>query len=270
MSMIDHDWVRALLADYVSGELSDDERRLVDAHLAGCAECRVEAQELGRAYHGVALVAEPIAPPTALRQRVLGHLAATARPEPSGQPAGVERPSRSPWRSWVPALAAAAVIFAFGWLALQSQQHAARLAVALTEAQAEQRRLRLRADEVAMQADLAVAILTAPDLRTIALAGADTGAGAQGRAYWSRREGLLIVADQLPPPPEGRTYQVWVIDGSRPAPISAGLLQPEGGRGMLLVPALRDVTSGAITVAVTDEPRGGLSAPTGNKHLIGS
>lgn len=267
--MIDHDWVRARLADYASGELSADDRRLVDAHLAGCDECRVEAQELGRAYHGVALVAEPIAPPAALRERVLGHLAATARPVPSG-PASVARPSRSPWRLWVPALAAAALILAFGWLAVQSQQHAARLAVALTEAQAEQRRLRARADEVAMQADLAVAILTAPDLRTIALAGADTGAGAQGRAYWSLREGLLIVADRLPPPPEGRTYQVWVIDGSRPAPISAGLLQPEGGRGMLLVPALPDVTSGAITVAVTDEPRGGLSAPTGNKHLIGS
>ena len=53
-------------------------------------------------------------------------------------------------------------------------------------------------------------------------------------------------------------------------PISAGLLQPEGGRGMLLVPALRGVASGAITVAVTDEPPGGLSAPTGNTHLIGS
>ena len=101
-------------------------------------------------------------------------------------------------------------------------------------------------------------------------AGSDSGAGAQGRAYWSLREGLLIVADRLPPPPEGRTYQAWVIEGSAPAPISAGLLHPEGGRGMLLVPALQGVASGAITVAVTDEPSGGLSAPTGNKHLIGS
>lgn len=268
--MIDHDWVRARLTDYVSGELSADEHRLVGEHLAGCADCRAEAQELGRAYHGLALAVEPMAPPAALRQRVLGHLAATAQAGPPGQPASVARPSRSPWRLWVPALAAAALVLAFGWLAVQSQQHAARLAVALTEAQAEQRRLRARADEVAMQADLAVAILTAPDLRTIALAGADTGAGAQGRAYWSLREGLLIVADRLPPPPEGRTYQVWVIEGSAPAPISAGLLQAEGGRGMLLVPALRGVASGAITVAVTDEPRGGLSAPTGNKHLIGS
>jgi anti-sigma-K factor RskA len=267
--MIDHDWVRARLADDVSGELSADDKRLVDEHLAGCADCRAEAREIGRAYHGLALAAEPMAPPAALRQRLLGHLAATARPVPSG-PASVPRPSRSPWRLWVPALAAAALVVAFGWLAVQSQQRAAQLAVTLTEAQAEQRRLRARAGEVAMQADLAVAILTAPDLRTIALAGADTGAGAQGRAYWSLREGLLIVADRLPPPPEGRTYQVWVIDGSRPAPISAGLLQAEGGRGMLLVPALRDVASGAITVAVTDEPRGGLSAPTGNKHLIGS
>jgi anti-sigma-K factor RskA len=268
--MIDHDWVRARLPDYAAGELSADDRRLVDEHLAGCADCRVEAQELHRAYHGLALAAEPLAPPAALRERVLGHLAATAQPLPSGVPARHAQAVRPMRRTWVPALAAAAVVLAFGWLAIQSDQRAGRLAVALTEAQAEQRRLRLRVDEIGLQADLAVAILTSTDLRTIELAGADGAGGAQARAYWSLREGLLIVADQLPPPPEGRTYQVWVIEGSRPAPISAGLLQPEGGRGMLLVPALRGVTSGAITVAVTDEPRGGLRAPTGNKHLIGS
>ena len=38
---------------------------------------------------------------------------------------------------------------------------------------------------------------------------------------------------------------------------------------MLIVPAPQGV-AGTVTVAVTDEPPGGLSAPTGGKHLAGS
>ena len=262
--MSDHDWVQARLTDHVSGELTTDERRRVDAHLSVCPQCAAEARELAQTYASLALAAEPMAPPDALRRRVLAHLAALPQPVTEGQPPAARRRAR---RLWSPAGAAAAAILAFGWLALQSQQRAARLADALAEAQAEQRRLRLRMDEFGMQADLAVAILTAADLRTIELAGSDSGAGAQGRAYWSLREGLLIVADRLPPPPEGRTYQVWLLTAGMP--VSAGLLIPDAaGRSTGVYP----VPQGGVMptgIALTEEPDGGLPQPTGQPILVG-
>ena len=122
-----------------------------------------------------------------------------------------------------------------------------------------------------VQADLVVSILTATDMRRIDLSGFDASRDATARAYWSPRQGLLIVADRLPAPPPGRVYQVWLIGSGSAGPVSAGLINAEqGGRGMLIVPPPRGVTEQAVTVAVTDEPRGGLPAPTDQKHLAGS
>jgi anti-sigma factor RsiW len=60
----------------------------------------------------------------------------------------------------------------------------------------------------------------------------------------------------LPDAPAGKTYEVWVINGTTPA--RAGLFH-EGGKQTLTLG--RPVTSGA-TVAVTLEKAGGVDAPT--------
>jgi anti-sigma-K factor RskA len=67
-----------------------------------------------------------------------------------------------------------------------------------------------------------------------------------------------------------RIYQVWLI-GSGQQPLSAGLLGAQGAaRGMLIAPPPAGLALGAVTVAVTDEPPGGLAAPTGSMSLVGS
>ena len=120
--------------------------------------------------------------------------------------------------------------------------------------------LQRRLDQYAGQADLAVSILTASDMQPIAMAGRENATASTARAYWSPTRGLLIVADKLPMPPPGRIYQVWVIGGG--TPVSAGLLGEQGsGRGMLIAPPPTGVAAGTVTVAVTDEPPGGLAAP---------
>jgi anti-sigma-K factor RskA len=107
-------------------------------------------------------------------------------------------------------------------------------------------------------------------MREIPLAGQESAAAAAARAYWSPARGLLVVADRLPAAPSGRVYQVWIIEkGSDP--VSAGLLGDEpGNRGMLIVTPPRPGTGSSVTVAVTDEPPGGLSAPSGTMRLVGS
>ncbi|HYJ94323.1 MAG TPA: anti-sigma factor, partial [Vicinamibacterales bacterium] len=111
--------------------------------------------------------------------------------------------------------------------------------------------------------------LTANDMQPITMSGKENATASIARAYWSPTRGLLIVANDLPVPPPGRIYQVWVIGGGKP--FSAGLLGEQGaGRGMLIAPPPSGVAPGAVTVAVTDEPPGGLPAPSGSIRLAGS
>jgi anti-sigma-K factor RskA len=82
--------------------------------------------------------------------------------------------------------------------------------------------------------------------------------GAIGSLIVSRgNEGTLVVKD-LPPPPIGKTYEAWVIQGEKPLP--AGTFS--GGNRVAFV-LTRKVPDGAI-VAVTLEPAGGVEKPTTN------
>ena len=153
------------------------------------------------------------------------------------------------------------------YLSLERQN---RITSELTRVAGEITDLQQRLDDNARQADMVLSILTAGDMRRIELSGAAGPQAPAARAYWSPTRGLLVAADNLPVPPPGRVYQVWLI-GSSGGPVSAGLLGSSGGgRGMLIAPPPGGIAAGPVTVAVTDEPPGGLSAPTGGKHLIGS
>ena len=262
-----HEIVAAGLSDYVFGNLPAEQRREAVAHLGECPECRREVEELTLLAHAFARVPEPVPPPAGLKERVLERL---EREQRGGRTTG-ERRTHTPalrrgWHGGWLAAAAAVIVALAGALFLTSIQQR-RTAALTARLAAEVSDMRERLSASATQADLAVSILTAGDMRRIEMAG--TG-GSEARAYWSATRGLLIAAEQLPVPPAGRVYQVWIINRSS-APMSAGLLgAPAGGRGMLIVPPPSGATAGPVTIAVTDEPPGGLPAPSGGKHLVGS
>lgn len=265
-----HDDIRDQLTGHVLGELSPAEREQVQTHLAGCAECATEGDELARALQGIGLAQEPITPPAALRGRVLAALERDRRSDSMSNVTPMPRSTKARGVSPAWLAIAATVALALGGMFTLSQQRANRIADDLRRVDAEAARLTTEAAIVAQQADLAVAILTAADMRRIDLQGFDVSRDATARAYWSGAKGLLIVADRLPAPPPGRIYQVWLIAGGGAGPVSAGLIDGRAGRGMLIVPPPGGVTGSSVTVAVTDEPDGGLAAPTGSKHLAGS
>lgn len=263
-----HDEIRELLADYTLGELPAAERERVRAHVATCAECAAESRELALAFQGIGLAADPVAPPPHLKARVLAQLASERHPSTSQGREGLRTP-RPVGSWWLAAAAALAVVL--GGLLIVATQRAARLADDLERADNDIARLTSEAADVAGQADLVVSILTATDMRRIDLEGYDAARNATARAYWSATKGLLIVADRLPVPPPGRTYQVWLIGNESPGPVSAGIIDSETtGRGMLIVAPPGGVRGSSVTVAVTDEPIGGAPSPTGSKHLAGS
>jgi hypothetical protein len=182
---------------------------------------------------------------------------------------GVVQQLRPPVWSLVSLAAAAVLILAVGAMTLRGERSRRELADNLTRVQAVNDELRKRVERFSGQTDLALSILTSGDMREIAMTGSDAAANAAARAYWSPTRGLLVVADRLPAPPPGRVYQVWVIKGKEP--VSAGLLGDEpGGRGMLIVTPPRPDADGSVTIAVTDEPPGGLAQPSGSIRLAGA
>lgn len=265
-----HDDVQPLLTDYVLGELGAAERQQVEAHLSSCDACATEAKELALAFQSVGLAVDPAAPPPHLKTRVLENL--HRDPFDAERSRELAMPHRRRFSAMaVAAGIAAALVLALGGILAVSTQRNAQLRQALNAADAEAGRLATEMADTRLQADLVVSILTATDLRRIDLTGFAASRDATARAYWSPRQGLLIVADRLPAPPPGRVYQVWLIGSANTGPVSAGLIEAQGGgRGMLIVPPPGGVTEQTVTVAVTDEPPGGLPAPTGQKHLAGS
>src|SRR4029450_3589451 len=90
---------------------------------------------------------------------------------------------------------------------------------------------------------------------------------ASARAFWSRSQGLVFTASNLPPLPAGRTYQLWI--GTAEWPIGAGLLEPRTDGGVNVVYSMPSGVNRPVAFAVTIDPEGGLPAPTGDKYLVG-
>jgi anti-sigma-K factor RskA len=253
--MSTHDELKANAAGYVLGSLDPDERRAFESHLHGCTECSAEVASLRPVVGALATAVPQVTPRTELRDRILSGIGAGADQE-AGQGAGLKtRPYTAHERkspaalTWLPL--AAAIVIAVG------------AAVYVARLQRQMGELQVRFD----QAQATTAVLAAPDLARIDLQGQSVAPDARARALWSRSRGLVFTAANLPPAPEGKAYQVWVVTAQ--APISAGLLTPDSsgiGTQYYMTPA--DIAP-PVAVAVTLEPAGGVPAPTGERYLVG-
>ncbi len=96
------------------------------------------------------------------------------------------------------------------------------------------------------------AIFADPEARSVPLEGAN------GRVVVTDTGDAALVVSNLPPAPEGKTYEAWVIADDTPQP--AGLFDGKAERDVLLLS--RPVPPQA-QVAVTVEPAGGSESPTG-------
>ena len=270
-----HDDLVGLAPAYVLGTLEPDERRTFETHLAGCDVCASEVRSLGRVTAGLAQSVPQVTPRAALRDRVLFAVAGDARATAVGareathsKTAGRSRWVMGNWLAYAAcvALATVAVLYAMN-LRARVESLEARLEVAHSRLAAADRAM-VDARRAAFETQSATAVLAAADLTRVDLQGAPAAPQAAGRALWSRQNGMVFAATNLPPLPAKRIYQVWVVAGG--APVSAGLVAPDDtGRGVAIFRTLIDVSS-PVTVAVTIEPEGGVPAPTGAFYLTGT
>jgi anti-sigma-K factor RskA len=259
----DHDAVRDQLPEYAIGALTGAERATVEAHVRDCAVCTAELATFLPLSGALAQIVAQHDPPAALRARVLGSTGARV----------IAMPARRPAASWLPWLAAAAMLLVTigvagyaGSLRERVRALEAQLHDALLRVEDGERRVNV-ALRAAADAQTPLSILMAPDVRRIDLAGQPVAPAASARTFWSRSRGVVLTAANLPPLPAGRTYQLWFVTAQ--APVSVGLLKPDAAGRATVVLANATNLPDPAAVAVTIEPDGGVPAPTGDKYLVG-
>jgi hypothetical protein len=118
------------------------------------------------------------------------------------------------------------------------------------------------------QKDSMIAAMTGPDVKVVAL----MNQGAKeplGRMVWNRSSNdWIMVTYNLRQPKPGKTYQVWLVTDN--AKISAGTFKPDA-QGNTMMHARYEMPRNALrAVAITEEPEGGMPAPTGPMVVAGA
>jgi anti-sigma-K factor RskA len=272
---VDHQELHGRAAGYVLGVLTPDERAEFAAHLSECADCAAEVYSFAPVAVALAHAAPPVDPAVVLRERVVARV---LQPVPKPRTAAFAKAmagntaaaSRSATGQWFLAAASLAAAVGFGTYAFHLRGRVGALEERLRDitlrADANERQLAAVRQTVA-EAQGFVVVLAASDLVRVDLAGQSPAPRAFARGFWSRSSGLIFTASNLPPLPGGRTYQLWIVTPN--APVSAGLLKPgeKGDVHAVFAPPRGGLSLAAL--AVTNEPEGGVPAPTGEKYLVG-
>ncbi|MGH2656830.1 MAG: anti-sigma factor domain-containing protein [Actinomycetota bacterium] len=232
-----HEAVEDLLGAYALDAVPEDERRLVEEHLAVCEACRREVMEHRET---VALLSGGAAAPVGVWDRISAEL----EPEPPLSLEALRAPRIGRWATGIAAAAAALAIVALGVRVVEQDRQLDRVPEAGEG----------RALEMAAQA-----ALRDPAARPVTLRSAD-GATSVEVVLLPDGSGYLYRND-LDPLPPGRTYQLWALGEAEP--ISAGVLGPDP-----------DVTAFSVDpaisgLAITQEVAGGVVAPTSDPLVAG-
>ena len=218
---------------YALGALSEEERREVEEYLRMHPELRAEVDDLLAVANLLALAPEEYEPSPKLRRDLMSRISSS----PEATPAGPSSRQSGLWGLFgAGGLAAAAalalvVIGMFAWNASLQEEN-----LALQDELQEQR----------------------TTTTTYALRGTGTAQQVRGEVVLVGGERAVLVVDDLPSPPEGQTYEAWILRDDAAEP--AGLFEPNDA-GRAAAPIEGSIED-ADAVAVTVEPAGGSSSPT--------
>lgn len=131
-----------------------------------------------------------------------------------------------------------------------------------------QERLNRTQGELARQIERQ-APLASPESQAALLAGTNVAPRARAMLAFDKKTGsAMLIANDLPPAPAGKAYQLWFIADGHVMP--GGVFTPDA-RGHAEVrdqmPA-EGLKAPSAIFAVTLEPAGGVVAPTGEKYLL--
>ncbi len=227
-------------APYVLTALEEHEAQTFAEHLLGCDACRAEVAELQMTADSLALAPPQLIAPIDLRARIMSTVHAEAELlRAAGHEADRPVRARARWRWRMAPTFAAAGAMAVGILIG---------AVAINGGGEAQRPI------VSHSTRVTQALVTSPGNRaTAALRSSDLH--------------FQLEVANLPAPPRGRIYEVWLLrrGSTEPTPTDALFSVNTQGNGLIGIPGnLHDV----VKVLVTDEPLGGSLKPTRTPIIV--
>ncbi len=230
---------------FAMGVLEDPEKGELRGHLErGCENCTPGVEEARALAYTLGAALEGPEPSGGLRTRILAA-------------AGGAAERRWHWATaWQ--TAAAVVLVAIGvtvyigrYYRAETESQRADIARRETEA------ARLRA---------ALSLLQAPETREVTF-GEGRPTPPRGRVFINPSSGVLLVASNLPAPPTGKIYEMWIIPkAGKPTPAGLFASSQDGTAIHLYRSTVLLATTGAV--AVTLEQAGGVNAPTTNPVIV--
>ncbi len=223
------------------GLLEESERRVLIHSLREDPSVRQMVESFSQTAASLAFSIDQIAPPPALKARVLSALPDRV----PAQPARTQVPGKRESSNWIPWALAASFALASGLLLLGNL--GLRREVAQLERQGALDSLRISVLSSMLQGS--------PEARAVCVWDAD------------RQMGLLNV-EKLPPVPEGKDYQLWVIDPKYPIPVDGGVFNTasDGSIRYRFNPGLP--VERADVFAVSLERKGGVPKAEGPMVLV--
>jgi hypothetical protein len=159
------------------------------------------------------------------------------------------------------------LLVAAAWLARENRRLSKQVAeLELTHQQLVASSQDLKA--AAARAQAVLDVLTGPQTIQVELSPEAAHPVPHAKAFYNRDRGLLFYTTNLDSLPSDRTYELWLIP-TEGAPVEVGIFNSDAqGNGQLILPTLpQGLTAKAF--AVTNEPAGGVPAPTSPILLVG-
>lgn len=243
-----HDDIRDLIPAYAIGATDPEETARVESHLRECSECRALLEEYQRLADEILYTVPLVAAPPSLEERLMAQVQ-EVRPVPV-QRASPETGGKSHARFLFPRLRAWATVAAVILLLLSNAFWMARTQKIEQEFSAQATALAFLVDapEVPLTGDAVT------DARGVLVLRPDTNVA-------------ILHLDHLPPLPEGKAYQVWLIrNGQRD---SAAVFRPSETKEITLVIRAPRPLGEYEALGITIEPAGGSPGPTGPRVIKG-
>ena len=213
------------------GALDPAEAEVFAAHKADCGICQSVVEELMPAAQLLGMAAPQVAPPDALRDRVMGTVRAEAQLLKAAG-AEADRPVTEARRE--------RRLFSLRWPALAGIAACVLLALGITAG------VLINGDGSSEPTKTFQA--KAEGMTALATVDSDR---------------VTLHLDGMKLPPEGRVYQVWLQRDGKVTPTDA-LFSPADGKATVTVDEKLD---GADRVMITDERMGGSQVPTGEAYV---
>jgi|SRR5580704_9222963 anti-sigma-K factor RskA len=248
------------LALYALDELTGSDRQDLETHLDTCPACRRELQALRGDLGLLGLTTSGPQPPARSKERLMRAIAAEPRGVSLPDPAPA--PRRGLWWAWVPAFAAVALLFVVASLWRSNGRMKDQLA-----------ELGNRNQDQTVQLDALnqeLRLLTSPDAVHVSLNPQKAPKQPSGTAIFSpSQKRMIFMASNLPPVPEGKAYELWIIP-AQGTPVAAGVFKPDEHGYAVMVDHKMPEGVEAKAFAITVEKEEGSNKPTSPILLMGA